>query len=132
MEEESLKRITSLVREEGSRNARIMFTHPTALEREIREILDANGIKYTFQKPLYRFIKGYRHYVESYYIANFWLPSKKIILDVESSFRNASVRSTGVRTYDNEGITPVATVLKIKEEDLKYPAFKEELLALLK
>ena len=91
-----------------------------------------NGVDYRFQKLFYRYVKGYKQYVEAYYIANFWIPKKKLALDIQPAPRKYKIKSEGLRTFTNRDISPVAQVLKITEEDFKYPNFEQELLALLK
>lgn len=132
IDEESYRKISHLIRSEGKHNSRLMFKFPTDLEIQVKRILDENGIKYSFQKLFYRYVRGYRKYVEAYYIANFWIPRKKLMLDIQPMRRKVNVRCEDLRTFSNEGITPAAQVLRINEEDFECPTFKNELLALLK
>ena len=73
IDEKSFKKISHLIRSEGEHNSRLMYKFPTALEAQVKKILDDNNVKYKFQQLFYRFVKGYRQYVEAYYIANFYL-----------------------------------------------------------
>lgn len=131
IDEKSFRKITHLVRSEGEHNSRLMYKFPTALEQKVMEILDENHVKYSFQKLFYKFVKGYRQYVEAYYIANFWIPRKKLMIDIEAAPRKIKVQSQDLRTFSNDGVTPKAQVLRITEKDLEYPTFKAELLALV-
>lgn len=132
IDERSFKKISHLIRSEGEHNSRLMYKFPTALEEKVKKILDDNGIKYKFQQLFYRFVKGYRQYVEAYYIANFWIPKKKLVLEIQPARRKIEVDSEKLRTFSYEGVTPKAQVLKITEEDLRCPTFAQELLALIK
>lgn len=132
VDEKSFKKTTHLIRSEGEHNSRLMFKFPTALESQVKKLLDDNGIKYSFQKLFFRYVKGYRQYVEAYYIANFWLYKKRLILDIQKAPRKIDVKCEDLRTFSNEGIKPAAQVLRITEQDLKCPTFADELLALLK
>ena len=132
IDEKSFKKISHLIRSEGEHNSRLMYKFPTALEAKVKNILDDNGIKYKFQQLFYRFVKGYRQYVEAYYIANFWIPQKRLILDIQPAKRKIEVDSEKLRTFSYDNITPRAQVLKITEEDLRCPTFAQELLALIK
>ncbi len=132
IDDKSFKMVSHLIRSEGERNSRKMHKFPTALETKMKRILIANGVDYRFQKLFYRYVKGYKQYVEAYYIANFWIPKKKLALDIQPAPRKYKIKSEGLRTFTNRDISPVAQVLKITEEDFKYPNFEQELLALLK
>lgn len=132
VDEKSFKKISHLIRSEGEHNSRLMYKFPTVLEGKVKKLLDDNRIKYSFQKLFYRYVKGYRQYVEAYYIANFWIPGKKLMLDIQKAPRKIDVKSEDLRTFSNEGIAPVAQVLRITERDLECPTFADELLALLK
>jgi hypothetical protein len=132
IDEKSFKKISHLIRSEGEHNSRLMYKFPTALEGEVMKILDDNGIRYKFQQLFYRFVRGYRQYVEAYYIANFWIPKKKLILEIQPARRKIEVDSEKLRTFSYEGISPRAQVLKITKEDLECPTFAQELLALIK
>jgi hypothetical protein len=132
VDEKSFKKISHLIRSEGEHNSRLMYKFPTALEREVKKILDDNSIKYKFQQLFYRFVKGYRQYVEAYYIANFWIPKKRLVLDIQPARRKIKVDSEKLRTFSYDGVTPKAQVLRITEEDLRCPTFTQELLAILK
>lgn len=132
IDEKSFKKISHLIRSEGEHNSRLMFKFPTALEGKVKKMLDDNGIKYKFQQLFYRYVIGYRQYVEAYYIANFWIPRKRLILDIQPARRKIDVETQDLRTFSYEGITPRAQVLKISEKDLECPTFAQELLAILK
>ena len=132
IDEKSFKKVSHLIRSEGEHNSRLMYKFPTALEGEVKKILDDNGIMYKFQQLFYRFVRGYRQYVEAYYIANFWIPKRKLILEIQPARRKIEVDSEKLRTFSYEGISPRAQVLKITKEDLECPTFAQELLALIK
>ena len=132
IDEKSFKKVSHLIRSEGEHNSRLMYKFPTALEGEVKKILDDNGIRYKFQQLFYRFVRGYRQYVEAYYIANFWIPKRKLILEIQPARRKIEVDSEKLRTFSYEGISPRAQVLKITKEDLECPTFAQELLALIK
>ena len=132
IDEKSFKKISHLIRSEGEHNSRLMYKFPTALEAKVKNILDDNGIKYKFQQLFYRFVKGYRQYVEAYYIANFWIPKKRLIIDIQPAKRKIEVDSEKLRTFSYDNVTPKAQVLKITEEDLRCPTFVQELLAIIK
>ena len=132
IDEKSFKKVSHLIRSEGEHNSRLMYKFPTVLEGEVKKILDDNGIRYKFQQLFYRFVRGYRQYVEAYYIANFWIPKRKLILEIQPARRKIEVDSEKLRTFSYEGISPRAQVLKITKEDLECPTFAQELLALIK
>jgi hypothetical protein len=132
VDEKSFKKISHLIRSEGEHNSRLMYKFPTALEAQVKKVLDDNGVRYKFQQLFYRFVKGYRQYVEAYYIANFWIPKKKLVLEIQPARRKIEVESEKLRTFSYDGVFPRAQVLRITEVDLRCPTFAQELLAILK
>ena len=132
VDEKSFKKISHLIRSEGEHNSRLMYKFPTALEAQVKKVLDDNGVRYKFQQLFYRFVKGYRQYVEAYYIANFWIPKKKLVLEIQPARRKIEVESEKLRTFSYDGVFPRAQVLRITEEDLRCPTFAQELLTILK
>ena len=132
VDKESFKKISHLIRSEGEHNSRLMYKFPTALEAQVKKVLDDNGVRYKFQQLFYKFVKGYRQYVEAYYIANFWIPKKKLVLEIQPARRKIEVESEKLRTFSYDGVFPRAQVLRITEEDLRCPTFAQELLTILK
>ena len=131
-DEKSFQTFTHLVRSEGEHNSKLMFKFPTDLELKVKQVLEKNNIKFKFQKVLYRPIKGYRHYVEAYYIANFWIPKKKLIINVQKAYRKIAVDSEDLRTHSYDGISPKVQIVELDREAVECPTFEQELVAILK
>lgn len=71
-------------------NLHSLFMHrkynstPTKSELRVKELLSNEGIRFQFQKGLF-YKKGK---FERFYIADFYLPKKKIIIEVDGSIHN--------------------------------------------
>ena len=132
IDKESYKRISDLIYQEGKAVSKIMFKYPTANERELASILSKHNVKFTFQKLLFGHPNGIREYIDSYYIAQFWLYRKKLFIEVEPGYRSVKPKYTGVRTFKALDVFPKAQCIQLTEEDLNTPEFISEFLKLIK
>lgn len=132
IDEKSFKRLNHAVRSEGEHNSRLMFKFPTASEAKLRKELDERGVKYSFQKLLYRMVEGSRKLADAYYIANFWFPKKRLIINIRKGKRKIEVASEGLRTFEYGGIFPKAQVISLTEEDIDNPEFIEGIIGMLR
>ena len=69
-------------------NAEDMKENPSYLEKMMMEFLDKNHIKYDFQKIFY--IKK-KQVIVRYFIADFYIPSKKLIVETDGKFHKNQV-----------------------------------------
>jgi hypothetical protein len=137
--EKSFREVSDTITRTCGRIVSIQTKHPSALEKRVRKILKHNHIKYLFQADMCKSVEGYKDLFESFYIANFYFPKKKLALELEDSPRNITDEerkfieaAEGIRTYDLSEISRKIQVLKISKEDLDCPTFTRELLAILK
>lgn len=132
VDKKTFKQYFNQLKSEGKYNSKIMFKNPTSLEKKLQAILDDNQIKYVFQKLFYKRVEGTRDCIEAYYIANFWIPQKRIVLNVEAAPRKNQPEYWGFSTKDFSGIVAKSQVLNISRKDFECPTFVDELVAILK
>ena len=80
------------------KNAKSMRKEPSVLEQKMKLFLDTHGIYYEFQKVL--FIKDEKGYVKRYYIADFFIPKKCLIIETDGKFHDNQVELDEERTKD--------------------------------
>lgn len=71
---------------------------PSWLERQMIEFLNNQKIKFEFQKIFY--IRSSGGFIKQYYIADFYIPKKHIILEVDGKFHNEQVKLDSFRTWN--------------------------------
>lgn len=106
---------------EGRKVAKFLKKYPSISELRIKDILDSNNIEYSYQVVMYLSDRGY-------YIANFYIPKKKLILHVESSTRMQEPKYSNRRIFDYSKLFQKVQVLRIRSKDIKKKIFEEDLL----
>jgi len=89
----------------------------TKSEREFIGFLKSEGIKYEFQKIFY--------YDSSYYIVDFYIPSAKLVIEVDGRYHDSSIqqRDDELRTRRLKTICGVNELIRFANDDLKNSAF---------
>ena len=103
-----------------------MRTWPSPLEERMKEFLDENYIEYEFQKIFYICDKD--GWIIRYYIADFYIPEKDIIIEVDGKFHNNQRQKDKNRTKIIQEYYPEIEVLRYAWEDLNDEDTMEELL----
>ena len=93
-----------------------MDTWPSPLEERMKEFLDRNDIKYESQKIFYIYADD--GWIIRYYIADFFIPSKNIIIEVDGKFHDDHKQHDKIRTIEIQGQYPGVEVLRYKWKDL--------------
>lgn len=106
---------------EGRKVAKFLKKYPSISELKIKDILDSNSIEYSYQILMYSSEKGY-------YIANFYIPKKQLILHVENSTRMQEPKYSKHRIFDYSKLFHKVQVLRIRTKDVKKKIFEEDLL----
>lgn len=131
--DKSFKSVSYKIMAEGKRVASTMFHHPSEEELQLKNMLDKNGVKYTFQKLLFNSVTdGKKKYPKSYYVAQFWCYRKKLFIELESKERAKPIRYTDYRTFDSHEVFPKAQCIKLTKGDLNDSEFMNHLLEVLK
>lgn len=103
-----------------------MKTWPSPLEERMKNFLDEHYIDYEFQKIFY--ITADDGWIIRYYIADFYIPDKDIIIEVDGKFHNDQKQKDKNRTRIIQENYPEIEVLRYAWEDLNDDDTMEELL----
>ena len=111
------------------KNAKTMRKEPSALEAKMQVFLDAHNIKYEFQKILY--IPGDKGYIKKFYIADFYIPHKYIIIETDGKFHDAQVDKDNQRTKDIQRYCGNYKVIRWRWHDFESITKMKKLLSIL-
>lgn len=132
IDEKSYKQNSKVVYAEGKKIAWILLSNPTDNELLLKSLLDENHIKYKFQKPFFKSMEGNKGCAVSYYIAQFWLPRKRLFIEISPSNRHRNPRHTDFRVYDALEVFPKAQCIKLNRKDLDSSEFIDNFIKLVK
>lgn len=94
-----------------------MKAWPSPLEERMQQFLDDNWVFYQFQKIFY--ITADNGYILRYYIADFYIPEKKIIIEVDGKFHDNQRQHDRDRTRAIQKQYPGIEVIRFTFEDLR-------------
>ena len=103
---------------------------PSPLEKRMKDFLDANGIRYQQQRIFYIFADD--GWIIRYYIADFYIPDKMIIIEVDGKFHDEHKQHDKMRTKTIQEQYPGVEVLRYKWKDLSDKDTMEKLLYRIK
>ena len=92
-----------------------MALYPSKLEEMMQGHLDSWGIRYVPQYIFYIFKKDW---IVKYYIADFYLPDRKIIIEVDGKFHEKHRQHDKQRTKDIQEQYPGVEVLRFTWKDV--------------
>lgn len=118
------------VRKNAEKHAESMRKEPSVLEKQMIEFLSNNSIKFTFQKIFY--IKSSGGFIKQYYIADFYIPKKHIILEVDGKFHKDQKQMDSYRTWNIQKHYPKVIVIRWECKDFHSYVNKKKLLEWLK
>lgn len=93
-----------------------MNTWPSPLEERMKEVLDISGIHYEQQKIFYIYADD--GWIIRYYIADFYVPDKNIIIEVDGRFHDRHKQHDKMRTKTIQEHYPGVEVLRYTWKDL--------------
>ncbi len=102
-----------------------MKVFPSPLEERMQRVLDKHHIKYEFQKIFYIYADD--GWITRYYIADFYIPNKKIIIEVDGKFHDEHRLHDKQRTKDIQKLYPEVEVLRYKWKDVSDEKIMGEL-----
>ena len=107
-----------------------MDTWPSPLEERMKAFLDENYVKYESQKIFY--IYDNDGWIIRYYIADFYVPDKNIIIEVDGKFHDDHKQHDKMRTREIQEQYPDVDVLRYKWKDLSDMDKMDDLLCRIK
>jgi len=126
------KKASKVVFQEGKKVSWILSTNPSENEQKFKAILDNNHIKYRFQKVFFKAIEGTRKTAECYYIAQFWLPRKKLFIEIPTGNRYRMPRVQDFRNYNALEVFSKAQCIKLNDDELEDSEFINNFIKLIK
>ena len=103
-----------------------MDTWPSPLEERMKEFLDDNDIYYEAQKIFYIYAED--GWIIRYYIADFFVPDRNIIIEVDGKFHDDHKQHDKMRTREIQEQYPEVEVLRYRWKDLSDEGKMEDLL----
>lgn len=111
-------------------NAWWMRKNPSFLERMMLQFLDNNNIQYEFQKIFY--IAGKNNYITRYFIADFYIPSKKVVIEMDGKFHKEQEKQDKRRTALIKDYYKKVKVIRMTYKDMNNPNKLRDLLTRIK
>ena len=106
-----------------------MTVFPSRLEEKMKELLDSHNIDYECQKIFYIYADD--GWIIRYYIADFFIPDKSIIIEVDGKFHNKQKQHDKTRTRIIQEQYPDVTVLRYTWNDFTDSIKMNELLNII-
>lgn len=103
------------VRNNAEGHAYEMRKNPSFLEKKMLELLDSWKVRYEFQKIIYIRSKG--GFIKQYYIADFYIPQKHLIIEVDGKFHKEQAAFDEFRTKTIQKHYPKITVVRWESRD---------------
>lgn len=114
----------------SSQYADNMKNAPSELEKKMLNFLDSYDAVYEFQKVFN--IKKKNKKIKRFYIADFFIPSKNLIIETDGAFHDQQIEEDEYRTKEIQEYYPDVKVLRWKWKDFySYNKMKELLHAVL-
>ena len=114
------------VRRKAEYRASDMRMWPSPLEERMKEFLDNHSIPYEDQKIFYIYADD--GWIIRYYIADFYIPEKDIIIEVDGKFHDEHKQHDKMRTKTIQEHYPYVEVLRFTWKDLSNEDKMNELL----
>ena len=103
-----------------------MDTWPSPLEERMKGFLDENYVEYESQKIFYIYDED--GWIKRYYIADFFIPQRNVIIEVDGKFHDDHKQKDRDRTRDIQQQYPEIEVLRYKWKDLSDLDMMDDLL----
>lgn len=114
----------------AKRHAHTMRLNPSPLEKMMMEFLKCHHVGYDFQKIFY--IKDKKGCIKQYYIADFYIPNKKLIIEVDGKFHKEQEEYDTVRTNEILKHNKKTKLIRFEYKDFRVPKKLVSLLERLK
>ena len=114
------------VRYKAEYRASEMTMFPSPLEEIMKSFLDEHNIRYDFQRIFYIFADD--GWIVRYYIADFYIPDRSIIIEVDGKFHDKQKQHDKNRTKTIKESYPDIEVLRYTWKDMSDEKKMDELL----
>ena len=104
------------IRYKAEYRANEMTIWPSPLEGKMEDILRHYGIRYESQKIFYIYADD--GWIVRYYIADFYVPEKKVIIEVDGKFHDKQKQHDRDRTRTIQEHYPGVEVVRVTGKDL--------------
>ena len=115
---------------EAEKRAEEMRKDPSPLEKRMQDFLKRQSSTFEFQKPIY--ITTTAGEINRYYIADFYLPDKNIIIETDGNFHNSQKVYDMERTLNIQLQMPDTTLVRWTSRDFKKQESIKNLVELIK
>lgn len=115
-----------LIMYQARSRAEEMNLWPSPLEERMKHLLDECGVVYESQKVFY--IRAKDGWIIKYYIADFYIPDKAIIIEVDGKFHDKQQLHDKLRTRTIQEQYPEVSILRYGWKDLEDKAKITDLL----
>ena len=105
-----------------------MQCFPSKLEERMIGFLNNHQIDYEFQKIFY--IREKDNWISRYYIADFYIPKTKLIIEVDGKFHDKQKQHDKTRTKTIQKHYPDVRIYRWRWHDFDDPSKVDELLSL--
>lgn len=117
------------VKRSAEYRANQMKVWPSPLEERMILFLEDNNILFETQKIFYIYADD--GWISTYYIADFYIPAKKIIIEVDGKFHDKHKQHDRMRTKEIQNHYPGIEVLRYRWKDLSDTKIMDDLLCRL-
>lgn len=107
-----------------------MQENPSELEKRMKDFLDNKGITYDFQRVFN--IKDSKGVIKKFFIADFYIPSKNLVIETDGKFHEDQADYDEIRTQILQHYYPNIKVLRWRWYDFQSLRKLKELTAILK
>lgn len=107
-----------------------MTAQPSELEKKMQQFLDNQDIVYDFQRIFY--IKGKSGYIKKFYIADFYIPSKSLIIETDGAFHDMQLKEDDLRTKNIQKHYPNIKVIRWRWHDFESYVKMKDLISKIK
>lgn len=118
------------VKKSAEKYAKYMRENPSELEGQMMDFLSKHNIDFIFQKIFY--IKSSGGFIKQYYIVDFYIPNKHIILEVDGKFHDSQRELDSSRSTNIQKHYPNAIIIRWNYKDFHSYTNMKKLLEFLK
>lgn len=125
----AMKNNDSMIRS-AEKHAHSMRINPSYLEKLMMKFLKCHHVGYDFQKIFY--IKDRYQNIKQYYIVDFYIPNKNLIIEVDGNFHKEQEEYDELRTKEIQKHYRKIKMFRFRYKDFRIPKKLMELLNRLK